>query len=106
VRFEPAVAAALADGRDLVFLTEYDDHHALYVTRRTRDGFEVRAKDSPTAGSAFGYRVVVRRAATAAAEQAPTPLHVPAIPATQGAPSLTTQGETTPPATPSAPGRR
>ncbi len=107
VRFEPAVAAALADGRYLVFLTEYDDHHALYVTRRTREGFEVRAKDSPTASGAFGYRVVVRwAAAPAAADAVPTPLHVPTIPATQGAPNLPTQGDASPSTAPQGPGRR
>jgi hypothetical protein len=102
VRLDPAVAAALPDDRYLVFLTENDDHHALYVTRRTRQGFEVRAKDAPTASGSFSYRVVARtRGAQAAADRAPTPLHVPTIPVPQGVPTLpvgreTPQGAPTP----------
>jgi hypothetical protein len=89
VRLDPAVAAALPDDRYLVFLTENDDHHALYVTRRTRQGFEVRAKDAPTASGTFSYRVVARvRGAPAAGERAPAPLHVPTLPVPQGVPTL------------------
>ena len=43
-----------------VFITEYDDNNALYVTRRTSTGFEVRAKAS-TASGTFSYRVVAKR---------------------------------------------
>ena len=44
-----------------VFLTEYDDNNALYVTNRTIAGFEVRSKLSPVANGTFSYRVVARR---------------------------------------------
>jgi hypothetical protein len=89
VRLEPAFAAALADERYRVFLTEYDDHHALYVTRRTREGFEVRAKDAPTASGTFSYRVVGQpRSAPGAGDRATTPLHTPTLPVPQGVPTL------------------
>ncbi len=92
VRLDPAFTATLLDGRYHVVLTEYDDHSALYVTRRGPQGFEVRAKDSPTAASAFSYRVVGRRrdAEGPRAAAAVEPLHTPAIPAGQGVPTLPT----------------
>jgi hypothetical protein len=43
-----------------VFITEYEDDNALYVTRRTSAGFVVRAK-SQTATGTFSYRVVAKR---------------------------------------------
>jgi hypothetical protein len=100
VRLAAAFAALLQDEPYQVVLTEYDDHHALYVTGRTRQGFEVRAKDSPTASGTFSYRVVARpRTARATVDQAPTPLHVPTIPVPQGVPTLPV-GRETPPAAP------
>jgi hypothetical protein len=95
VRLDPAFVAAVADERYRVFLTEYDDHHALYVTRRTAQGFEVRAKDSATASGTFSYRVAGRpRGVQATGERAPTPLHVPTIPVPQGVPTLPVGRET------------
>jgi len=44
-----------------VFLSEYDDNSALYVTNRTSTGFAVRSKSSPTATATFSYRVVAKR---------------------------------------------
>jgi hypothetical protein len=44
-----------------VFVTEYEDNNALYVTKRTSTGFAVRAKSSKTAGGTFSYRVVAKR---------------------------------------------
>jgi hypothetical protein len=44
-----------------VFLSEYDDNNALYVTNRTSMGFGVRSKLSPTATGTFSYRVVAKR---------------------------------------------
>jgi hypothetical protein len=87
VALAPVVAAAAQSDDYDVFLTEYDDHHALYVTRRTAQSFEVRAKGSPTASGSFSYRVVARsRTARPAADAAP--LHVPTIPVPQGVPTL------------------
>jgi hypothetical protein len=98
VRLDPAFAAALTDDQYHVFLTEYGDHSGLYVSRRTRESFEVRAKDSPTAGGTFSYRVVGRpRSAQAAADRTPTPLHVPTLPTPQGVPTLPVGRETPPP---------
>jgi hypothetical protein len=96
IRFDATLGSLLADDQYDVFLTEYDDHHALYVTNRTRQGFDVRAKDSPTASGTFSYRVVAR-ARTARATEAP-PLHVPTIPVPQGVPTLPVGRE--PPAAP------
>jgi hypothetical protein len=91
VRLDPVFAAALDDARYHVFLTEYDDHHGLYVTRRTREGFEVRAKDSPTASGTFSYRVVARPRNVAPARQ-PERFEVRGapIPQPQGVPTLPT----------------
>jgi hypothetical protein len=44
-----------------VFMTEYEDNNALYVTKRTNTGFVVRAKSSKTATGTFSYRVVAKR---------------------------------------------
>ncbi len=94
VRLDPTLAATLQDGRYQVFLTEYYDHAALYVTRRTAQGFEVHAKDSPTAAGAFSYRVVGRRRdAEALRLAAAEPLHMLTIPAGQGVPTLPTVRE-------------
>jgi hypothetical protein len=43
-----------------VFITEYEDDNALYVTQRPSAGFVVRAK-SQTATGTFSYRVVAKR---------------------------------------------
>jgi hypothetical protein len=102
VGLAPAVAAVVQGDDYDVFLTEYDNHQALYVTRRTAQGFEVRAKDAPTASGTFSYRVVARvRGAQAAGERAPAPLHVPTIPVPQGVPTLPVGRET--PSSPPAP---
>jgi hypothetical protein len=45
-----------------VFLTEYDDHSALFVTKQTAAGFAVHAKGNPAASGTFSYRVVAKRA--------------------------------------------
>ena len=44
-----------------VFLSEYDDNNALYVTNRTTTGFGVRSKLSATASGTFSYRIVAER---------------------------------------------
>jgi hypothetical protein len=96
IRFDATLGSLLADDQYDVFLTEYGDHNALYVTGRTQQGFDVRAKDSPTASGTFSYRVVAR-SRTARATEAP-PLHVPTIPVPQGVPTLPVGRE--PPAAP------
>jgi hypothetical protein len=89
VRFDAALSTLLGDDPYQVVLTQYDDHSGLYVTARTRQGFEVRAKDSPTASGSFGYRVVGRaRDSQAVGDRAATPLHVPTLPVPQGVPTL------------------
>jgi hypothetical protein len=61
VELDADFAAVVHGNAYHVFLTEYDDHNALFVTRRGPRGFEVRAKSSPTASGRFGYRVVAKR---------------------------------------------
>jgi len=53
---------AVADTRHYhVFLTAYGDSKGLFVSRRTRDGFQVREQGGGTARVRFSYRVVARR---------------------------------------------
>lgn len=55
------VFAALVHGEDYhVFLTEYDSHNDLYVTKQAATGFEVRAKSGAGSGT-FSWRVVAKR---------------------------------------------
>jgi hypothetical protein len=95
VRLDAALVALLPDDQYHVVLTEYDDHSGLYVTGRTRQGFTVRAKDSPTAGGTFSYRVVGRSPVARTAADA-APLHTPTIPVPQGVPTLPVGRETSP----------
>ncbi len=63
------------------------------------ESFEVRAKDSPTAGGAFGYRVLGRRRATVGDPRgAAPPTFQPSIPQTQGVPTLPAHGSASEPA--------
>jgi hypothetical protein len=60
VTFDPDFAA-VADMEDYhVFLTQYDEHNDLCVTRRSANGFLVKAKDDASSG-AFSWRVVAKR---------------------------------------------
>jgi hypothetical protein len=60
VTFDPDFAA-VADMDDYhVFLTQYDEHNDLCVTRRSANGFLVKAKDDTSSG-AFSWRVVAKR---------------------------------------------
>ena len=43
-----------------VFITEYDDNNALYVTARSATGFEVRA-GAGAVDASFSYRVLAKR---------------------------------------------
>ena len=53
--------AAVADTEEYhVFVTQYDEHNDLCVTRRTAAGFLVKAKNSASS-SAFSWRVVAKR---------------------------------------------
>lgn len=54
-------ASVVNSGSYHVFVTEYEDNNALYVTTRTRTGFCVRAKSSNTATGTFSYRIVAKR---------------------------------------------
>jgi hypothetical protein len=60
VQLDPGFAAVVNTDVYHVFITEYDDHHGLYVTKRSSAGFEVRAKDGTATGT-FGYRVLAKR---------------------------------------------
>jgi hypothetical protein len=60
IQLDPDFAMTVNTHAYHVFITEYEDNNALYVTRRSSTGFEVRAKTS-TANSTFSYRVVAKR---------------------------------------------
>jgi hypothetical protein len=60
IQLDPDFAATVSTDDYHVFTAEYDDNNALFVTNRTRTGFEVRAKTS-TSAAKFSYRVVARR---------------------------------------------
>jgi hypothetical protein len=60
IQLDPDFATTIHTDVYHVFITEYGDNTALYVTNRTNTGFEVRAKTSK--GEAmFSYRVVAKR---------------------------------------------
>jgi hypothetical protein len=60
VTFDPDFAAVVNMEKYHVFLTEYDDHNAVFVTERTPSGFRVQAKTG-TGEGAFSWRVVAKR---------------------------------------------
>jgi hypothetical protein len=61
VQLPPDFASVVNSDSYHVFLTEYEDNNALYVTKRTTAGFGVRAKSAKTASGTFSYRVVAKR---------------------------------------------
>lgn len=60
VQLDPDFSSVVIGDAYHVFITEYEDNNALYVTKRTSTGFVVRAKASAAAGK-FSYRVVAKR---------------------------------------------
>jgi hypothetical protein len=60
IAIDPDFAAVVDASKYQVFLTQYDDYHALYVTNRTPLGFRVQAKAGTGCG-AFSWRLVSRR---------------------------------------------
>jgi hypothetical protein len=60
IQLDPDFAATVSTDDYHVFIAEYDDNNGLFVTNRTKTGFEVRAKTS-TSVAKFSYRVVARR---------------------------------------------
>jgi hypothetical protein len=73
IQLDPDFAATVSTDDYHVFIAEYDDNNALFVTNRTKAGFEVRAKTS-TSVAKFSYRVVVRRKDIAPVRLAKVPL--------------------------------
>ncbi|HEY1305055.1 MAG TPA: hypothetical protein VGF24_15970 [Vicinamibacterales bacterium] len=61
VTIDPDFAALVDLSSYHVFLTEYGNHQALYVSRRTPTGFSVEAKDENPQAGAFSWRVVAKR---------------------------------------------
>ena len=73
--------AALVDAKSYhVFLTEHDDHNALFVTGRTASGFVVKAKGSATASGTFSWRVVAKRKDAPGARLAKQSVPTPGVP--------------------------
>lgn len=60
VRLDPEFSSVVTSDPYHVFITEYEDNNALYISRRTSEGFVVRAKGSKANG-AFSYRLVAKR---------------------------------------------
>jgi hypothetical protein len=60
VTVDPHFAAVADMEKYHVFLTEYENHNALYVTNRTTNGFSVQTKDASANGT-FSWRIVARR---------------------------------------------
>jgi hypothetical protein len=73
IQLDPDFATTVNTDDYHVFIAEYDDNNALFVTNRTKTGFEVRAKTS-TSVAKFSYRVVARRKDIAPARLAKVPL--------------------------------
>jgi hypothetical protein len=65
VAFDDSFSAVVDGDSYHVFLTEYEDNHALYVANRQKNGFIVKAKSAAVTGS-FSYRVVAKRKEVAA----------------------------------------
>jgi hypothetical protein len=61
VQLDADFAAVVNSDSYHVFITEYEDHNALYVVNRTNTGFGVRSKTSNTAKGTFSYRIVAKR---------------------------------------------
>lgn len=64
VTFDPDFAAVADTDKFHVFVTEYDQHNDLFVTKRTKTGFRVEAKEKEKVGpggGAFSWRVVAKR---------------------------------------------
>ncbi len=61
VRLDRTFAAVVRTGDYHVFLSPEGLSHGLYVSRRTRDGFEVREHHRGTSTVAFSYRIAARR---------------------------------------------
>ncbi len=61
VRLDRIFAAVVRAGDYHVFLSPEGLSHGLYISRRTRDGFEVREQHRGTSTVPFSYRIVARR---------------------------------------------
>jgi hypothetical protein len=60
IRLDPDFASTVHTDQYHVFVTEYDNNSALYVTARSATGFELRA-DAGAVDASFSYRVVAKR---------------------------------------------
>jgi hypothetical protein len=101
VRLDPDFASLVHNAGYHIFLTEYGDNNALYVSNRTPTGFEVQAKDSPTASGTFIYRLVGKRKDVPSPRLSPVQIPAPMRPdpVTRPVPPIT------PPDPPARPGR-
>jgi len=61
VKIEKDFAAVVNGTGYHVFLSAYGDSNGLYVSRRNRNGFEVREQKGGRSNLAFSYRIVARR---------------------------------------------
>ena len=80
VTLDPEFAEMVEGASYAVVVTEEDDHNGLFVTHKRANGFDVRTKDSPSASSAFSYRVMASRrpaARTATADESAPSVTIP-----------------------------
>jgi hypothetical protein len=61
VQLDPGFASVVKSDTYHVFLTPYGDSNGLYVSRKSRKGFEVREQRNGKSDLSFSYRVVAKR---------------------------------------------
>lgn len=104
VRLDRTFAAVVRTGDYHVFLSPEGPAHSLYVSRRTRDGFEVREQLRGTSTVSFSYRIVAHRKDVDAPRF--KRLRFPALPKPPRAPKLKAMRVPAPPRSPEPSARR
>jgi hypothetical protein len=61
VKLEPAFASVIKTNSFHVFLTPYGDSNGLYVSQRSKQGFEVSEQGNGKGSVPFSYRIVAKR---------------------------------------------
>jgi len=61
VKLEPRFASVINAGSFHVFLTPYGDSNGMYVSQRSKAGFEVREQGGGKGNVSFSYRTVAKR---------------------------------------------
>jgi len=61
VKLDPDFASTVKVNKYYVFLTPHGDSHGLFVSRRDREGFQVREQGKGSSNISFSYRIVAKR---------------------------------------------